>query len=48
MFRTLCRLKVIAVVYGDLSTEWLWQYNNQRTHMGLAGFAPIQKLRKVA
>jgi hypothetical protein len=28
----------------ETATQWLWIYNNGRTHMGLGGITPKQKL----
>ena len=32
----------------QISTAWLWSYNNERPNMGNGGMTPAQKLRMAA
>ncbi len=32
----------------ETATQWLWQYNNGRPNMAIAGITPIQKLKQAA
>ena len=33
---------------GQVATEWLWNYNNDRPNMAICGITPAMKLKMAA